>query len=631
MPWPDLARMDPVVRDHLTQARASVAAVLEAPTSSDAERGSAVGELGRIYLAYEILDAAGSAFEQARALAPDAVDWPYYLGVLDELDGLPEAAAARFLEVLALHPGWLPAELRLARVDLSRGDLVAAESRFRAVLERHPDSAAAKYGLGQIATLQGDPATAVELLREVTAAQPEATAASYQLGLAYRALGERDKARALLARQGREPVRFDDPLFDDLATLMRGTSMFVVLAAQSRAAGNLETAVRAYKLALAQDPDLLDARLALADVLVETGATEAAIVELRNVITRAPEDVSGHYNLGTLLGRLGRRAEAKQRLVRALALDPDHADAHVNLAGLLGAEGRFAEAAGHYEEALRLDPQDRQSQIQRALIWTRLERAQEALADLQALRLQAPGDPEVVLALGQVLAFMGRDAEAREALLKISPAADNAARASAEYQLGLIALRSGDGEAAREHLNTALAQEPRLAEAHVQLATLDGQQGRFSTAADHFAAALEITPGDLQSRIGRTVALLLAERYADALAHLEASLTVAPDSAELEDALARLLATCPDPALRDGARALALAQQVIQAEPDFEHARTVAMAMAELGRYEEAAAWQQQIIRRAGQAGRDDLVPALRAHLKLYQRGEPVRAPWLGG
>ena len=50
-----------------------------------------------------------------------------------------------------------------------------------------------------------------------------------------------------------------------------------------------------------------------------------------------------------------------------------------------------------------------------------------------------------------------------------------------------------------------------------------------------------------------------------------------------------LLASCPDPSVRDGARALALAQAVWQAQPTADHARTVALALGELGRCREAA------------------------------------------
>jgi hypothetical protein len=83
-----------------------------------------------------------------------------------------------------------------------------------------------------------------------------------------------------------------------------------------------------------------------------------------------------------------------------------------------------------------------------------------------------------------------------------------------------------------------------------------------------------------------------------------------PASGLLSHALARLLAACPDKSVRDGARALPLAQAVWQAQPTAAHARTVALALAELGRCAEAAQWQRtaaEQARRSSEPVRDDL------------------------
>jgi uncharacterized protein HemY len=53
--------------------------------------------------------------------------------------------------------------------------------------------------------------------------------------------------------------------------------------------------------------------------------------------------------------------------------------------------------------------------------------------------------------------------------------------------------------------------------------------------------------------------------------------------------------------LRDGARALALAQAVWQGQPTADHARTVALSLAELGRCREAADWRRTALGQARQ------------------------------
>ena len=83
--------------------------------------------------------------------------------------------------------------------------------------------------------------------------------------------------------------------------------------------------------------------------------------------------------------------------------------------------------------------------------------------------------------------------------------------------------------------------------------------------------------------------------------------------------------------MRNGERALQLAAEAMQIRPGFEQAQTYAMALAEVGQFEEAVALQQQLIQSALDAGQDAVVPALQLQLTEYEQGRPIRAPWLGG
>jgi hypothetical protein len=53
----------------------------------------------------------------------------------------------------------------------------------------------------------------------------------------------------------------------------------------------------------------------------------------------------------------------------------------------------------------------------------------------------------------------------------------------------------------------------------------------------------------------------------------------------------------------------------------------MAMTLAELGQYEEAAWWQREAITAATQAGRADVARLLSDDLALYERRRPSRRP----
>jgi hypothetical protein len=55
------------------------------------------------------------------------------------------------------------------------------------------------------------------------------------------------------------------------------------------------------------------------------------------------------------------------------------------------------------------------------------------------------------------------------------------------------------------------------------------------------------------------------------------------------------------------------------------------MALADLGRFEQAAKIQRDLLAGAEQGGLADAARRLATNLALYQRGEPCRTPWAAG
>jgi hypothetical protein len=101
-----------------------------------------------------------------------------------------------------------------------------------------------------------------------------------------------------------------------------------------------------------------------------------------------------------------------------------------------------------------------------------------------------------------------------------------------------------------------------------------------------------------------------------------------PDQPGFPHALARVLAAAPDDRVRDGARAVSLMNELLKSQQTLAMAETMAMALAESGRFDDAAKWQQDAIRAASESKREDLVRKLTVNLGLYQSGRPCRTPW---
>ncbi len=129
---PDLSRMAPAVQRQIRDRDAAIARA--AASGSVADSAAAFGDMGRLLLAAESLDASARAFERAQALAPGDHRWPYYLGHLSRTSGALAQASAYFERALTLKGGDVPTQLRLAEVYLSDGANDRAARLFEQVL-----------------------------------------------------------------------------------------------------------------------------------------------------------------------------------------------------------------------------------------------------------------------------------------------------------------------------------------------------------------------------------------------------------------------------------------------------------------------------------------------------------------
>jgi hypothetical protein len=124
------------------------------------------------------------------------------------------------------------------------------------------------------------------------------------------------------------------------------------------------------------------------------------------------------------------------------------------------------------------------------------------------------------------------------------------------------------------------------------------------------------------------MALVHLKRYEDARDVLTRASTTFSDQGGFAHALARILAAAPDDRVRDGRRALAIIETLLKSQRTLELMQTMAMALAEVGRFDEALQWQRDAIAAAAQSNRRDLNGRLTENLSRYERRLPCRTPW---
>jgi tetratricopeptide (TPR) repeat protein len=112
---------------------------------------------------------------------------------------------------------------------------------------------------------------------------------------------------------------------------------------------------------------------------------------------------------------------------------------------------------------------------------------------------------------------------------------------------------------------------------------------------------------------------------------LEKSLEIRPGHMNAQSNLAWVLATSPDPSLRDGAKAVELAEKVIQlaGHPNAMILRTLAAGYAESGKFSDAIDIAHRALQLAVAQGNAPLAQDLQLNIANYRQNLPLRDPGL--
>jgi tetratricopeptide (TPR) repeat protein len=413
---PDFSVMAESVREQMHVQLALLRSAIEDGSQSFAALGRAYGDMGNLFLAASFFEAAGTCYGNAQTLLPDDRRWPYYLGHVYRNTGPIDAAETAFERALELAPNDVATLVWLGDIYLDQGLVEAAESLFSQALAIRPTSAAARFGAGRVALANGDSTQAVQEFEAALAFRPQASTIHVPLAMAYRNLGDLERAETHLKQRGDVEVAPRDPLMQEVGSLLESAEAYNVRGGQALDVENWTDAAVWFRrgLELAPTDPSLHHRLgtALYQLADETGA-EAAFEE---AIRADPGHVGARYSMGVLRAAAGRHQEAIEHFLTALEHDPVNIQARAQLAGVLGRSGRPGEALAEYERVLDMDPTHQDAAFGYSMTLVRLERYEEARTRLSADSERYPDHPLFTHALARLLSAAPDD-QVRDARL----------------------------------------------------------------------------------------------------------------------------------------------------------------------------------------------------------------------
>jgi protein O-mannosyl-transferase len=199
--------------------------------------------------------------------------------------------------------------------------------------------------------------------------------------------------------------------------------------------------------------------------------------------------------------------------------------------------------------------------------------------------------------------------------------------AVAEENLAETLYANGRTREAITHLDNALRIHPYLASVHSLLGVVLLETGQAPESLAELQTATRLDPHDADAQYNLANTFLALGEPTDAIAHYDAALKINPDDVQSLNNMAWILATWPDALVRDGTRALALAERAVSLSKHREARAmaTFAAAFAEIARFPDAVTTAEQAAALAQSEGNTALADSIRAQAERYRAELPFR------
>jgi tetratricopeptide (TPR) repeat protein len=237
-------------------------------------------------------------------------------------------------------------------------------------------------------------------------------------------------------------------------------------------------------------------------------------------------------------------------------------------------------------------------------------------------------DPEICHNLGNALLQIGQP---DQAAVYFKKAIELDPKYAVGYSdLGNMYLQKGQLDPAIQYMQKALQMEPDMPITYYNLGNAYAEERRLDLAIRYWKKAIEIQPDYPMPHNNLGNAFLMGGQTAKAIEQWKLALQYMPNLATAQVNLAWVLATCPDPTLRDGPTAVTLAERAYELSGGRNPMalRSLAAAFAENGQYADAVAAAEKAL----QIGRGNpaLAATIQEQLKFYQNHQPFRDQTLG-
>jgi len=376
-PWgqnsPEIQKHVQDVRDKLERAKAS-------PDAAPIALANAYGELGEIYLTYDLAAGAIACFRNAAILDSGNFRWPYLQAMAHftavesqpAYDAMNEAMRRLASDYSAGAEHHVAARCFLGDAAMRLNRMDEARTHFDEAIRLNPNSLFAHFRRGQLESREGQSELSIQdfldTLKLYSGSGIVPPPVCVALAIEYQKLGKNDEAEKYreLAKTGPQDfvVSYANPLMSQIRVLNRGSSVLRQAAELDLSRGNYQAALDKIAEGLNGTPDSLKLRMLRVDILMQLEKVDEAIAELGEIRRLDSDGPTGRTQLCELYAsRPDTQQKALEEALRWQKDQPDDLPPRLTLAAVSFQRKQFREARDILKEIAAAHPEELSPQL----------------------------------------------------------------------------------------------------------------------------------------------------------------------------------------------------------------------------------------------------------------------------
>jgi tetratricopeptide (TPR) repeat protein len=298
----------------------------------------------------------------------------------------------------------------------------------------------------------------------------------------------------------------------------------------------------------------------LGNVYMKKGLPEKALAEYDTALSMAPCVPKAHLNRGVIFFSQGDYKRAEEEFGLELSACRASAEAHNNLAVLKRLQGDPSTSLTEARQAVYEKPQYLEAYINEILAYRALGNSRDAKAIADTLTRYYPDYLPGRYFEGKILSEFGESAKAKEEfdrILRMEPSdiverydlstiyasqvgygySPDKIKGLANYEMGLLEVRSGQPDSALSYFGEATRLLPRYADAWTNLALAYDHKKMYKEALNSFKTASELDPNNALIYYDAGLTLGKIGKIAEAAQFFQQAIDLKPDFKEAQEKL----------------------------------------------------------------------------------------------